>query len=225
MLLAFFLRRSMLLAGDITGVFDMGQIPSARPVGTKAECLISMAQGWSLASGMQNSFSLLALAAHSSFAFPLGLALAARAGAIRRHGERPRRARAGRGKVPRAPLPAEIRRLYQPPPPPAQFFCSTPHSTPVEVPAAVVSSVAGAWWSSPGLISVPPVWICVQAARLPPLLGSGEAVCFRLLPSSFGGASPTRSATSSPPLFDSTCFGSLRLTRGEINLFSPLFAV
>jgi hypothetical protein len=45
----------------------------------------------------------------------------------------------------------------------------------------VVSSVAGAWWSSPGLISIPPVWIYVQVAWLPPLLGSDEAVCFRLL--------------------------------------------
>jgi hypothetical protein len=159
----------------------MGQIPLARPVRTKAECLISMAQGWSLASRMQNLFSLLALAARSSFVFPLGLALAACARVIWRHGGRPWRARTGRGKVPRAPLPAEICCLYQPPPPPAQFFCSTPHSTLVEVPTAVVSSVVGAWWSSPGLISVPLVWICVQAVWLPPLLGSGEAVCFCLL--------------------------------------------
>jgi hypothetical protein len=53
----------------------------------------------------------------------------------------------------------------------------------------------------------------------------------RLLPSSsspssgFGGALLTGSATSSPSLFDSSCFVSLLLTRGEINLFSPLFAV
>jgi hypothetical protein len=45
----------------------------------------------------------------------------------------------------------------------------------------VVSSVAGAWWSSSGLISIPPVWICIQAEQLPPLRSSGEAVCFRLL--------------------------------------------
>jgi hypothetical protein len=46
---------------------------------------------------------------------------------------------------------------------------------------AAMSSVASAWWSSSGLISIPPVWICVQALWLPPLLGSGEAVCFHLL--------------------------------------------
>ena len=106
-------------------------------------CLIYLARIGSLACGVQNPFSLLALAIRSRFSFLLGHALAALALAIRGGCARLWRARAGRGKLPRAPFPAEIHGLYEPPSP---SLCSSPPlHTPLPLSTVVeVSSVAGA---------------------------------------------------------------------------------
>lgn len=141
-----------------------------------------LAQGWGLARGMQNPFSFLALAARS----PPPVSVWLGSGGARAGESWPwREAAAGsraKGETSAPSLPLKSVAYMNPPLPPAQFFCFfTPQSTPVEEPAAAASSVAGACQSSPGLISVPPVRICIEAVPLPPLLGSGEVVCFRLL--------------------------------------------
>jgi hypothetical protein len=50
-------------------VFDMGRKPSAKPVACRFTCLICLALFTSLVRGMQNRFSLLALAARSGTSF------------------------------------------------------------------------------------------------------------------------------------------------------------
>ena len=96
-------------------------------------CLIYLARIGSLACGVQNPFSLLALAIRSRFSFLLGHALAVLALAILAAARGSGGLAREEGNFRALPSPPKSMAYINPPFSLSLLFSSSPHSTPVEV--------------------------------------------------------------------------------------------